>query len=154
MTQRDPHQRQLTWPVLLFGQALVGVVVGFVWWALTRRPGDWLVGEPVVTSTSMYPIARDGVFAVLTGLLGLAAGLLVAVRPGPRPLVTFVAALVGALAGALLAAGLGSSLPPTPTDDPAHVTLLAWAVLLVQAFAVAAVVASISLVRAVLDLSR
>ncbi|WP_432521593.1 hypothetical protein [Kineococcus sp. SYSU DK006] len=140
--------------VLLFGQPLAGAVVGVLWWALTRHPADWLVGEPVVVSSSLYPIARDGVFAVLTGVVGALAGLLVAARPGPRPLVTFTAAVAGALASALIAAGLGSSLPPTAVEDPAHVTLLAWVVLLVQVLAVTVVVAAATLVQAALDWTR
>lgn len=58
--------------VLLFGQALLGLVVGVVWWALTRHPPTWVVGEPVVTSPAVYPVARDGVFTVLTGQIGRA----------------------------------------------------------------------------------
>ncbi|WP_432562774.1 hypothetical protein [Kineococcus sp. SYSU DK003] len=137
--------------VLLFGQAVLGLLVGLVWWLLTREPAPWTVGEPVVTSTAVYPMARDGVFTVLTGLVGLAAGVLVLARSGERPLPPFGAASAGALAGALLAAGVGSALPPTAGDDAAHVTVHAWAVVLVQPFVVAAVVAVVTLVRSLLE---
>ncbi|WP_380156951.1 hypothetical protein [Kineococcus sp. R86509] len=140
--------------VLLFGQAVLGLVVGVVWWAATRHPATWMVGEPVVTSTSVYPIARDGVFSVLTGLVGLAAGIVVVRRAGERPLVLFATALAGAVAGALLAAGLATSLPPTNTENAAHVTLQAWVALLVQPFVVAAVVALTTLVQSLLDWTR
>lgn len=140
--------------VLLFGQALLGLVVGVAWWALTRHPATWMVGEPVVTSTSVYPIARDGVFAVLTGLVGLAAGVVVVVRAGTRPLVLFATAVAGAVAGALLAAGLGTSLPPSDPDDVAHVTLQAWIVLLVQPFVVAVVVALTTLAQSLLEWTK
>ncbi|WP_183391584.1 hypothetical protein [Kineococcus radiotolerans] len=140
--------------VLLFGQALLGLVVGVVWWALTRHPPTWVVGEPVVTSPAVYPVARDGVFTVLTGLLGVLAGLAVVRAPGPRPLLLLGAALAGAAAGALLAAGLGTSLPPTDPADSAHVTLHAWVVLLVQPFVVAVVVALVTLTRSLLEWTR
>lgn len=140
--------------VLLFGQAVLGLVVGVVWWAVTRHPATWMVGEPVVTSTSVYPIARDGVFSVLTGLVGLAAGIVVVRRAGEKPLVLFATALAGAVAGALLAAGLATSLPPTNAENAAHVTLQAWVALLVQPFVVAAVVALTTLVQSLLDWTR
>lgn len=140
--------------VLLFGQAVLGLVVGVVWWAATRHPATWMVGEPVVTSTSVYPIARDGVFSVLTGLVGLAAGIVVVVRAGEKPLVLFATALAGAVAGALLAAGLATSLPPASPDDAAHVTLQAWVALLVQPFVVAAVVALTTLTQSLLEWTR
>jgi hypothetical protein len=136
--------------VLLFGQALLGLVVGVLWWALTRHPATWMVGEPVVTSASVYPIARDGMFAVLTGLVGLVAGVVVVARAGTKPLVVFATAMAGAVAGALLAAGLGTSLPPSDPADAAHVTLHAWVALLVQPFVVAVVVAITTLVQALL----
>jgi hypothetical protein len=139
---------------LLFGQAALGLVVGVVWWLLTRHPPTWMVGEPVVTSTSVWPMARDGVFSVLTGLVGLLAALVVLARAGERPVVPFVAALLGALAGALLAAGLGSSLPPSDPTDASHVSVTAWAVLLVQPFVVAAAVALVTLVQALLAWTR
>jgi hypothetical protein len=140
--------------VVLFGQAVLGLVVGVVWWAFTRHPATWMVGEPVVTSTSVYPIARDGTFAVLTGLVGLVAGVVVVVRAGERPLVLFATAVAGAVAGTLLAAGLGTSLPPSDPDDAAHVTVQAWAVLLVQPFVVAASVALVTLARSLLEWVR
>jgi len=139
---------------LLFGQAAVGLLVGVVWWLLTRHPATWMSGEPIVTSTSVWPMARDGVFAVLTALVGLVAAVVVLTRAGARPLVPFATALLGALAGALLAAGLGSSLPPSDPSDAAHVTVTAWAVLLVQPFVVAAVVALVSLAQSLLEWAR
>ncbi|MEW1957293.1 hypothetical protein [Kineococcus sp. NPDC059986] len=131
--------------VLLFGQAVAGVVVGVVWWLLTRRSAALLVGEPVVTSASVYPMARDGVFSVLTGLVGLVAAVVVLRRGRQAPVTVLVAALAGALASSLLAAGTGSALPPTGVADAAHVTLTAWIVVLVQPFVVAAAVALVTL---------
>ncbi|PRY17550.1 hypothetical protein [Kineococcus rhizosphaerae] len=142
--------------VLLFGQGVLGLVVGVVWWSLTRHPATWMVGEPVVTSTSVYPIARDGVFTVLTGLVGFAAALVVVTRGGEphRPLLLFASALGGAFAGALIAAGLGTSLPPSGDAAVAHVTLRAWVAVLVQPFVVSVVVAVVTLVQALLEWTR
>lgn len=140
--------------VLLFGQAGLGVVLGLLWWVSTRHPAPWVVGEPVVTSSAVYPVARDGVFAVLTAAAGLGAGVVVVLRPGVRPLRLLAAALSGALAGPLLTAGLGSALPPSDPADAAHVTLHAWVVLLVQPFVVAVVVATSTLARSLLDWTR
>ncbi|GAA0324319.1 hypothetical protein [Kineococcus aurantiacus] len=141
---------------LLFGQAALGLVVGVVWWLLTRHPAPWVVGEPVVTSSSVYPVARDGVFSVLTALVGLAAGVVVVARGSrdARPLLVLGTALAGALAGALIAAGLGSSLPPAGQGEVGHVTVRAWVVLLVQPFALTAVVAVVTLVQALLEWAR
>ncbi|MEZ0164096.1 hypothetical protein AB2L27_04855 [Kineococcus sp. LSe6-4] len=130
---------------LLFGQAGAGLVVGVLWWALTRRPATALVGEPVVTSAAVYPMARDGVFSVLTGLVGLAAAVVVLRRARQAPVTVFVAALAGALTSSLLAAGTGSALPPTGPAEAAHVTLTAWVAVLVQPFVVSAAVALVTL---------
>ncbi|WP_432541209.1 hypothetical protein [Kineococcus sp. SYSU DK002] len=140
--------------VLLFGQALAGLAVGVVWWALTRHPAPWVVGEPVVTSGAVYPIARDGVFSVLTGLVGLAAAVVVVTRGRQRPVLALGTALAGALASALLALGVGGALPPSDATDVAHVTVHAGIVLLVQPFVVAAAVALVTLVDALWHWAR
>lgn len=159
--ERRPHRERPAVPagrrlpvVLLFGQAALGLVVGVLWWALTRHPAVWMVGEPVVTSSTVYPIARDGVFSVLTGLVGLLAAVLVLTRSGQRPLLHLAMAGLGALAGALLAVGVGSSLPPGDPADTAHVTVHAWAVVLVQPFVVTALVALVTLAQSLLDWTR
>lgn len=130
--------------LLLFGQAVLGVVVGVAWWALTRTPADWLVGEPVVT-TGSAAVARDGTLAVLGALLGLAVGVLVLRAARVRPLVTYGAGVAGALAGSLIAAGTGSLLPPTAPSDPSHVSLGAWGVALVWPLVLSAVVTLVTL---------
>lgn len=142
---RDLPGTRRTGFVLLFGQAVAGVVVGVLWWLLTRRPTALLAGEPLVTSTSQFPIARDGVFSVLTGLVGLVAAVVVLRRGRQAPVTVLVAALAGALASSLLAAGTGSALPPAQADQAAHVTLSAWVAVLVQPFVVSVVVALVTL---------
>lgn len=141
----DPTGTRRTGFVLLFGQAVAGVVVGVLWWSLTRRPAALLVGEPLVTSTSQFPIARDGVFSLLTGLAGLVAAVVVLRRGRQAPVTVLVAALAGALASSLLAAGTGSALPPTQAVEAAHVTLTAWVAVLVQPFVVSVVVALVTM---------
>ncbi|MGI4893562.1 MAG: hypothetical protein ACRYF3_00415 [Janthinobacterium lividum] len=84
-----------------------------------------------MTSSSSYPIARDGTYAALSALAGVAAGVVLLARRSPRPIAMLVLALAGALTGSLLGAGLGSLLPPADGGDPAHVTLQSWAVVLV-----------------------
>lgn len=135
--------------VLLFGQAVLGIGVGVLWWAVTRTPADWLVGEPVVTTASSYAIARDGTLSVLGALVGLVAGIVVLRTAGNRPLATYGAAVAGALAGSLIAAGTGSLLPPTAADDPAHVTVSAWGAALVWPLVVSLVVTVVTLVTSV-----
>lgn len=135
--------------LLLFGQALLGVLVGVAWWALTRTPPHWLVGEPVVTTTSSYAVARDGTLAVLGALVGIVVGVLVLRAARVRPLVVFGAGVAGAVAGSLIAAGTGSLLPPTGAADPAHVSLGAWGVALVWPLALAAVVTAVTFVGTV-----
>lgn len=132
--------------LLLFGQALLGVLVGVVWWALTRTPPDWLVGEPVVTTAGSSAIARDGTLAVLGAVAGTVVGVLVLRTARVRPLAVFAAAVAGAVAGSLIAAGTGGLLPPTGAQDPAHVSLGAWGVVLVWPLAVSAVVTLVMLV--------
>ncbi|MEZ0490680.1 hypothetical protein AB2L28_00330 [Kineococcus sp. TBRC 1896] len=141
---REVPGARRTGVVLLFGQAVAGLLVGLVWWSLTRRPAALLVGEPVVTSSTVYPMARDGVFSVLTGLVGLVAAVVVLRRARRAPVTVFVAALAGALASSLLAAGTGSALPPAAAGA-GEVTLTAWVAVLVQPFVVAAVVALVTL---------
>ncbi|WP_369053492.1 hypothetical protein [Kineococcus terrestris] len=140
--------------LLLLGQAVTGLLLGVGWWALARTPPEWLVGEPVVATPAALQVARDGSFAVLTGLVGVLVGVLVLRMARPAPLATLLTAVAGALAGALLAAGTGSALPPADPADPAHVGLLAWGVVLVQPFAAAAVVALVTLASAVGDWVR
>jgi len=133
---------------------VVGLVAGVVWWALTRSPATWLVGEPVVTSPLTSPVARDGVFAVGGVLLGVAAGVVVLRRGRRRPLLLLTAALAGALAGSLLAAGAGSALPPRPPSDPRHVAVSAAGVLLLWPLALSAVVLLGTLTSALTDWVR
>ena len=139
---------------LLLGQAVLGLVVGVVWWGLTRRPAGWLVGEPVVTSALTYPVARDGTFAVLGLVLGVLAGVVVLRHGHERPLLLLTAALCGALAGSLLAAGTGAALPPSDPADPRHVAVTAWGVLLLWPLALSAVVLLSTLSTAVADWVR
>ena len=156
---RSPAAREQRWSrsspaLLLFGQAVLGLLLGVLWWALTRHPADWLVGEPVVTSSTSYPIARDGTYAVLTALAGVVAGVLVLLRAGSRPVTVFAAALAGAVAGSLLGAGAGAALPPSAPADPAHVTLQAWVVVLVWPLALSLVVALVTLAASLVDWVR
>ncbi|WP_337059673.1 hypothetical protein [Kineococcus sp. G2] len=139
---------------LLFGQAVAGVLLGAVWWALARRPSPWLVGEPVVVSGAAYPIARDGSFAVLTALVGLVAAALVLRWAREHPLPVLVAALAGALAGSLLTVATAGALPPSDPSSLTHVSVYAWAVVLVQPLVLSAVVAVVALARALVDWTR
>ena len=143
----DPHVPLL----LLLGQAGAGLGAGVVWWVLTRRPPEWLVGEPVVTSPLFYAVARDGTFAVIAVLLGLAAGVGVLRRGDVRPVPVLLAAVCGALAGALLMAGTGAELPPRSPLDPEHVGLTAWGVVLLWPFALCALVTAATLASEVGD---
>jgi len=140
--------------LLLVGQALAGLVAGVLWWALTRSPATWVVGEPVVTSPLTSPVARDGVLAVGEVVLGLAAGAVVLRRGRERPLLLLTAAVAGALAGSLLAAGAGSALPPRSPADPRHVAVSAYGVLLLWPLALSAVVLLGTLVSALTDWVR
>ena len=139
---------------LLLGQAAVGALLGAAWWALARRPAAWLVGEPVITSSAQYPVARDGSFAVLTAAVGLVAGLVVLRRAGERPVPVLVAGLAGALAGALLTVAVAGVLPPADPADPAHVSVHAWAVVLVQPLVLSCVVAVATLSATLVDWVR
>ncbi|NAZ82424.1 hypothetical protein GTR02_11390 [Kineococcus sp. R8] len=139
---------------LLLGQAVTGVVLGVVWWALTRSPGPLLVGEPVVTTSLAYPVARDGTLAVLGLALGAGVGVLVLRRARRQPLLLLAGAVCGALAGSLLAAGTGAALPPSDPADPLHVSVTAWGVLLLWPLAVCVVVLVVTLASAVVDWVR
>jgi len=140
--------------LLLLGQALAGLVAGVLWWAATRSPATWLVGEPVVTSPLTSPVARDGVFAVGGVLLGIAVGVVVLRRGRQRPLLLLTAALAGALAGSLLAAAVGAALPPRNPSDPRHVAVSADGVLLLWPLAVSAVILFGTLTSALTDWVR
>ncbi|NAZ88184.1 hypothetical protein, partial [Kineococcus indalonis] len=139
---------------LLLGQAAAGVLLGVLWWALARRPGAWLVGEPLVTSTAQYPVARDGSFAVLTALAGLVGALVVLRRAGERPVPVLVAGVAGALAGALLTVATAGALPPSDPGEPAHVSVYAWVVVLVQPLVLSCVVAVVTLSATLVDWVR
>ncbi|WP_432486936.1 hypothetical protein [Kineococcus sp. SYSU DK018] len=150
-----PRSGDLRLPfALLLGQALTGALLGVAWWALARRPAAWLVGEPVVVSSAQFPIARDGSFAVLTATAGLVAGLVVLRRAGERPLQVLGAALAGALSGSLLTVATAGALPPSDPAAAAHVSLYAWAVVLVQPLVLTCVVAVVSLSSALVGWTR
>ncbi|WP_432494228.1 hypothetical protein [Kineococcus auxinigenes] len=139
---------------LLFGQAVAGALLGVLWWAVARRPAAWLVGEPVLLSAAQYPVARDGAFAVLTALAGVAAGLVVLRCAGPDPVRVLLAALAGALAGSLLTVAVAGVLPPSDPAEVAHVSVYAWAVVLVQPLVLSGVVAVATLSSALVDWVR
>ncbi|MCI2239717.1 hypothetical protein MO973_41755 [Paenibacillus sp. TRM 82003] len=139
---------------LLLGQAVAGPLLGVLWWALARRPAPWLVGEPVVVTGAAYPIARDGSFAALTALAGLVAGALVLRWAREHPLPVMVAGLTGALAGSLLTVATAGVLPPSDPSALAHVSVYAWAVVLVQPLVVSVVVAVVSLAGALVAWTR
>ncbi|NIZ92768.1 hypothetical protein [Kineococcus rubinsiae] len=152
--RRAPRPASRLPQLLLLGQAVVGMLLGVVWWALTRRPGAWLVGEPVVTTDLTSYVARDGTFAVLGLVLGVVAGVVVLRHGRERPLLLLTAALCGALAGSLLAAGTGAALPPGDPTDPRHVSVTAWGVLLLWPFGLSGVVLLATLSTAVGDWVR
>ncbi|MFB9378919.1 hypothetical protein ACFFKU_06145 [Kineococcus gynurae] len=105
---------------LLLGQALTGLVLGVVWWWLTRDAADVLLGEPVRVSPSALPMARDGVLTGLTALAGIVFGALATRQALGVPRVTSVRRRADATAAQHgTSAAATSPEPTTGVDRPA-----------------------------------
>ncbi|GII90347.1 hypothetical protein [Sinosporangium siamense] len=138
------HLREFA--VTVFVLAVLGVIAGFVWAATAPRtlfvsgPDGDVPADP----TTQTLIAADGWFAVVTGLLGLASGIVGHVLSRKRPLPVVVGLAVGGMGASLLTFGVGRvvclSAPvqlaagPTGTTTTAHLVLTAHGVLMAWPF--------------------
>ncbi len=120
----------------------VGLVAGVVWWWVAPQPfyrveadGLYFLGD----QPQEY-VAADGWFAVITGLIGVCAGVVVWLRCRATGQGAVVGLFAGGLAGAALAAAvgmlLGSADPfaaPVGSISQGPLELRAWGVLLIEA---------------------
>lgn len=103
-------------PVLVpvVGPALLGVVVGVVWWLVAPTgPVVLLQGGSVLGAADPELTAsQDGWLVVLGAAAGLVCGVVAVVRPGPAPVRRSLLVVAGCLFGAVLAAQVGAWLGP------------------------------------------
>lgn len=108
--------RTLGVPVLIV--LLLGVVLGAIWWVLAPLTrADVVDGQAYLVGHQELQVAQDGWFAVVTGVSGVLAAALVALRSGPRDVSR---AVLGPLLGVLVAAvawRTGVLLGPPPLTD-------------------------------------
>lgn len=99
-------------PVL--GPALLGLVVGVVWWLVAPTgPVVLLQGGSVLGAADPELTAsQDGWLVGLGAAAGLLCGVVAAVRPGDAPSRRSLAVVAGCLFGAVFAAQLGAWLGP------------------------------------------
>lgn len=120
----------------------VGLVVGVLWWWVAPQPA-YRVAEDGLYFVSDQPqeyVAADGWFAVLTGIVGLCAGIVVWSRCARAGLGAVAGLALGGLAGAAATAGVGLLLGRADPFAGALGTVVlgpleirAWGVLLVEA---------------------
>lgn len=98
--------------IVAIGLILLGVVLAVVWWLLARHSNSRQVVTPdgiVINPTdSERFFAGDGWFIVLTGIVGLLAGIGAVLWRSTRGPWMFIGLAVGGLLGALLTSWLGS----------------------------------------------
>ncbi len=126
--------------VLVLG--LVGAVAGVIWWWIAPQPGYRIETDGLyfLSAQPQQYIAADGWFAVITAVIGLAAGVIVWTRYPRDPLAGLVGLAVGALVGAALTATVGMVLGrsdpyagPIASLSQGPLEIRAWSVLLLEA---------------------
>jgi hypothetical protein len=136
--------------------ALLGVAAGFLWSALAPRTPYVITkaGPELTDPTTQSLIAADGWFAVVTGVAGLACGIVayMLARKG-RPIAMLAGLAVGGMFAGFLALSVGTSLGGSMVQAAApgsagvgstvdvlavtaHGVLLSWAVVAVAVFGI------------------
>ncbi|MFF0574216.1 hypothetical protein ACFY19_08090 [Streptosporangium saharense] len=109
------HARDFAVTVLVLG--VLGVVAGVLWSMLAPRPPYVMTGQgPLLADPSTQAlIAGDGLYALVTGVIGLACGAVgyTLSRRG-RPLAIVVGLATGGLLGAYLATLIGGTINLAP----------------------------------------
>ncbi len=137
-----PRASLRTSAAVVLALGLVGAVAGIVWWWIAPQPGYRIETDGLyfLSAQPQQYIAADGWFAVLTVIIGLAAGVAVWVRCSRQPLAGLLGLMVGGLAGAVTTAAVGMILGRSdPYDGPVGalsqgpLEIRAWSVLLLEA---------------------
>jgi len=105
----DLRTQQIAAAVVTGGLIVLGAVLGLVWaaWSPARPPGARIPGGTVQINESEAFAAADGRFALITAVVGLAAGGLLWYRRSSRGPWVAAALGVGGLAGAWVMAQVG-----------------------------------------------
>jgi len=127
-TERNQQLRDAV--IVVVGLAVLGAVLGLVWaaWSPARPPGVELSAGTVQLNESESFAGADIRFVLITGVVGLLAGLLMWFRRDSRGPLVALALCVGGLAGAGLTAlvghiaGGGTNSGPPNTEIP-HLAL-------------------------------
>ena len=121
---------------------VVGIPAGLLWWWVAPQPLYRVAAEGLYLAGSQPQAAEaaDGWFLIITGAIGVVAGVLVWLRCRETPLGALLGLFVGGLAGAALAAAIGLLLGREDPFAAAIGTLTdgsleihAWGVLLAEA---------------------
>jgi hypothetical protein len=88
--------------------AVVGVLLGLVWWRISpARPPGYVIDAGIIPGENESFVAGDGRFAILTALAGIAAAFILWSRASWRGPIALVALALGAVVGALCTAATG-----------------------------------------------
>jgi Protein of unknown function (DUF2567) len=131
--------------VLVAALAVIGLPLGLIWQAISPHSVGYVAAaHTVIPDQSEAFIAADARFVLLTGAVGLAAGVIVWSRAAWRGPAMMTALAVGGLAGALVAAwvgqtvGGGHSMGPVQTLVRLPIAVRAHGLLFVEALAAVA----------------
>ena len=108
-TQNGRSERVRAAVIVFVGLVVLGAILGLVWawWSPARPQGVTVPGGTVQNSESEAFAAGDMRFAIITGLVGLIAGVLVWFRRETRGPLTAIALCFGGLGGAGLTGLVG-----------------------------------------------
>ncbi|MER7206089.1 hypothetical protein [Streptosporangium sp. NPDC000239] len=112
------HARDFAVTVLALG--ILGVVAGVLWSTLAPRPPYVMTGQgPLLADPSTQAlIADDGLFAAVTGVIGLACGAVgYSLSRRGRPLAIVLGLAAGGLLGSYLASLTGGAVNLAPAAD-------------------------------------
>jgi hypothetical protein len=121
------RNEQLRAAVIVFvGLVVLGAILGLVWawWSPPRPPGVQLPAGTVQINESESFAAGDMRFAIITGLVGILAGVAIWFRREMRGPVTALALCLGGLAGAGLTSVVGNVVGGGTNKGPANTEIL------------------------------